>query len=270
MSFFRQFPTTEYDFLGNGVKNQIVDIFRYIKANDALLDDLSTYQYYHVSNGDRPDVVSNLIYKTPIYHWTFFLINDHLKTGLTGWPMSDDQFEEYMTDTYGGIVLCTRPVIIRDGDGLITEYRNSLSSRFVVGETITGQISGATGILVSKDTQLSQLVLRAVEGDFQPNELVVGSVSSDSVTTFSVFDQRLAPHHYEDQNGLTSYNAVFIDEGRSPTGVQAGTSNSELNLVTNLDYETQLNDSRANIRVIKPELVYDFSKAYRDLINSNA
>ena len=267
MPFFSQFPKIDYDFAANGIDTKIIDLFRFVKASDVFLDDMSIYQYYQVRNGDRPDVVSHELYGTTEYYWTFFLINEHLKTGLSGWPMSPDQFEDYMDLEYGGTVLSTRPVIVRDGDGLITEFRNSLADRFTVGETVTGLISGATGIVVSKDTQLSQLLLRAVDGVFQESELIVGSLSADTVTTLYVYDHRDAPHHYEDANGLISYNALQIDEQRSPEGMQEGVSNSELTAVSNYEYETQLNDERANIRVLRPTAVYKFAQAFRDLIN---
>ena len=87
MAFFRQFPKTEFDYLGNGVITRITDIFRFVKADNIFLDDMSTYQYFQIVNGDRPDIVSVSLYGTPEYYWTFFIINEHLKTGLAGWPM---------------------------------------------------------------------------------------------------------------------------------------------------------------------------------------
>lgn len=277
MSFFRQFPKTQYDFQDNGIDTRIIDIFRFVKADDRYLDDLSTYSFYQIQNGDRPDIVSNLLYGTPDYYWTFFVINEQLKTGLSGWPMSTEQFEDYMTTEYDGIVIETYPNIIRDGDGIITEHRNSLAERFQLNETVTGTISGATGIVKAIDVQKCQLVLRDVDGVFQETELVRGNTTLDEVTSYRVWDYRDAPHHYEDDEGNILYNALHIDEQKiynannvlvtSSNPIQVGTSDSEVNIITNLEYETQLNEERANIRVIRSKLIYDFAKNYRDLIN---
>ena len=57
MSFFRQFPKIQYDFQNNGIDTRIIDIFRFVKADDRYLDDLSTYAFYQIQNGDRPDIV---------------------------------------------------------------------------------------------------------------------------------------------------------------------------------------------------------------------
>ena len=277
MSFFRQFPKIQYDFQNNGIDTRIIDIFRFVKADDRYLDDLSTYAFYQIQNGDRPDIVSNLLYGTPDYYWTFFVINEQLKTGLSGWPMSTEQFDDYMTTEYDGIVIETYPVIIRDGDGIITDHRNSFAERFQLNETVTGILSGATGIVKAIDVQKSQLILRDVDGVFQENELVRGNTTLDEVTSYRVWDYRDAPHHYEDDDGNTIYSALHIDEQyiydannvlvTASNPIQTGTSDSEVNIITNLEYETQLNDERANIRVIRPKLIYDFAKNYRDLIN---
>ena len=277
MSFFRQFPKIQYDFQDNGIDTRIIDIFRFVKADDRYLDDLSTYAFYQIQNGDRPDIVSNLLYGTPDYYWTFFVINEQLKTGLSGWPMSTEQFDDYMTTEYDGIAIETYPVIIRDGDGIITEHRNSFAERFQLNETVTGILSGATGIVKAIDVQKSQLILRDVDGVFQENELVRGNTTLDEVTSYRVWDYRDAPHHYEDDDGNTIYSALHIDEQyiydannvlvTASNPIQTGTSDSEVNIITNLEYETQLNDERANIRVIRPKLIYDFAKNYRDLIN---
>jgi len=277
MSFFRQFPKTNYDFQNNGIDTRIVDLFRFVKTDDRYLDDLATYTFYEIKNGDRPDIVSDLLYDTPDHYWTFFVINEHLKSGLSGWPMSSEQFEDYMTTEYDGIVIETYPVIVRDGDGIITNHRNSFAERFQLNETVTGILSGATGIVKAIDVQKSQLVLRDVDGVFQENELVRGNTTLDEVTSYRVWPYRDAPHHYEDDDGNIIYNALHIDEQyiydannvlvTASNPIQTGTSDTEVNIITNFEYETQLNEERANIRVIRPKIIYDFVKNYRDLIN---
>ena len=62
MAFFRQFPKVGYDFQQNGVITNIIDIFRSVKVDTVFLDDMSTYQYYQVRNGERPDIVSTILY----------------------------------------------------------------------------------------------------------------------------------------------------------------------------------------------------------------
>ena len=86
MSFFKQFPNLEYDLRNNNVLINAKDIFRHVDTNDALADDVLTYTYYEVIEGERPDTVSQRLYGTPDYYWTFFLVDDAMKEGLKSWP----------------------------------------------------------------------------------------------------------------------------------------------------------------------------------------
>jgi len=282
MGFFKAFPKTTYQFPDGSISDAITDIFRYVKVTDAFLDNISAYTYYLIENGDRPDVVSNILYDTPDHYWTFFLINDQLKSGLSGWPMSSLQLDTFLDTEYDGTVLVSNPTIVYNSFGLVTEFRDSVAGKFVIGETITGGTSGATGTLLSKDAQLSQLVLTDTVGTFIANESVAGFESGNIITTVTaVYPWRYAPHHYVDPTGLVSYNSLYIFEGNDlatgdfAAGIQPLTPNTtnypvdtDLTMVTNNDYETALNDQRAQIKVIQPSEIYNFSKTYRDLINA--
>lgn len=158
MPFFQQFPKIPYDFDSNGIDTNIVDLFRFVKANEQYFHEIATYIDYQIRDGERPDIVSNLLYGTPEYYWVFFLINEHLKNGISGWPMPEQELIEYIAEEYPGITIETRPRIDVTGDELsIGGHPNSLSERFVFGERIFGSISNARGIVIGKNIQQSQL-----------------------------------------------------------------------------------------------------------------
>lgn len=267
MAFFRQFPKTGYDFQSNGVITKIIDIFRTVRADSVFLDDMSTYQYFQVRNGERPDVVSNILYGTPDYYWTFFVINEHLKTGLSGWPMGTTEFEDYIRLEYSGTVIDTEPVVVKTPDGTVARYDNSLAGRFTIGETITGATSLATGILKEKNVPMSQLILGSVSGNFREPESITGATSGSSVVTSQVYLHRDAPHHYEDPNGLEMYNSRFIDEDLTIAGVQPDAADFSLTPVSYYEYELQLNEERGNIRIVRPNVIYQFAQVFGKLIN---
>ena len=257
--FFRNFPRIDYDFLGNGVNNKIVDLFRFVKPIDKFKDELDTYSFYQIQEGDRPDVVSQLLYNTPEYYWTFFIINEHLRAGPSAWPMSTEQLEKYIAEEYNGVVVTCRPNYVYTGDGIFVDIEDSLASRFEIGEPVVGFLSGATGTVYSKDPNMQQMVLINVEGVFRDNEIIRGSFSEDYVTTYQVMDWSLAPHHYEDADGREVDNSLFISEGYSWT---------ESNIITYREYETDLNEQRSKIRVVKPNKIFEFATGYQELINS--
>ena len=100
MSFFSQFPKIKYDINADGIKTDITDMFRHVDVKEGLLDNVINYTWYEIIEGERPDVVSNRLYGTPDYYWTFFVINESLKTGLNAWPKSYRQFDSMLEQDY--------------------------------------------------------------------------------------------------------------------------------------------------------------------------
>ena len=278
--FFKQFPKAIFDFQGKGIDTNITDIFRFVKADELYQDDMSVYTYYEVQNGDRPDIVSNLLYGTPDYYWTFFVVNEHLKSGMSGWPMSPEMFESYIETEYAGTIIETAPIISWDTNNKTPTYVNSLADQFnMVGQPVYGVLSGATGKVIQKDVQLSQLLLTDVTGTFRANEGIqtVQSIGPYSyVTSNRVFPHRIAPHHYEDGDGNISYLNLHINEEyvinaqrqRVTRPVSELVTDSVLSPVSNYQYETQLNDERSKIRVVRPGLIYEFVKTFKDKLNA--
>lgn len=107
MSFFSMFPKTAYDLLQNKSYRYITDIFRSVDVNESMIDSISAYRTYQISEGERPDVVSDKIYSSPDYYWTFFITNDFLKEGLTAWPLDNADLEKMVTNEYGKYSIMT-------------------------------------------------------------------------------------------------------------------------------------------------------------------
>jgi len=108
-NYFKKFPRVEIDPLGNRNTVQYTDFFRSIDVNDIMVDDYSNYLLYEIEDGDRPDIVSYKLYRTPDYYWTFFIVNDRLKDGMKEWPMSSIEFEEYLKLKYKDYGVCVIP-----------------------------------------------------------------------------------------------------------------------------------------------------------------
>tara|TARA_B100001093_G_scaffold302627_2_gene288634 strand:- start:17449 stop:18630 length:1182 start_codon:yes stop_codon:yes gene_type:complete len=100
MSFFTQFPKIKYDINADGTKTELTDMFRYVDVKDGLINNVGTYTWYEIIEGERPDVVSNRLYGSPDYYWTFFAVNESLKKGLNTWPKSYRQFELMLEEDY--------------------------------------------------------------------------------------------------------------------------------------------------------------------------
>ena len=161
MPFFSQFPKIEYDFNRTGTIQQMVNIFRSVRTQGQL-DNATLYKNYTVKNGARPDIVSQELYGTPDFYWTFFIINDFLHDGLQTWPMSEAVLEKYIEKNYSGVAICFQPILEADADGISQGTANSVAGILELGELIYGSTSGAVGRLVRKDADLNQIVLQDV------------------------------------------------------------------------------------------------------------
>jgi len=274
MSFFKQFPEVDYDIALDGTVSKMVNIFRSVRPVQTFIDDPSLYQYYTIKNGERPDIVSQKLYGTPDFYWTFFVINEFLHDGYKVWPMSQEQLYKYIETEYNGYAVNTKIYYIEN------DIQNSLAGKFQVGEIVTGVRSGASGILKKKDIDLNQLViqdmivntsfngLRVSENTETEFEKIAGAKSFDEVQTYQVWPYAEAPHHYyktEDGAEREYSNRTFFENNiEDMTDSQ---SDNQLNYVSNRQYVNELNDQRSKIRVINPTVISEFIDNFERLIN---
>lgn len=224
MAFFKQFPKVDYDFRNTGTFQKMTDIYRSIRVLPSFLDQISGYKFYEIINGERPDIVSQRLYGSSQYYWTFFVVNDFLHDGYRAWPMSQEALQEYIAKEYEGYVITTNPVLIHNSDGLVTGINNSIVGKFQLGETITGADSGATGTLTKKDIDMNQLIIQNVTGAFigdptliqNTTEQITGAISSDTVSTYQVFKYADAPYYYYNENhGTGAIEKIVLTNGGS-------------------------------------------------------
>lgn len=100
MKYFEKFGLVEYDTLGNGVKSLMTDFTPNFKVRIANLQSNVSYMKHTIGDGERPDVTSHILYGTSAYHWSFFIINDFLRKGISEWPLSQYELDLYISDKY--------------------------------------------------------------------------------------------------------------------------------------------------------------------------
>ena len=76
MSYFQTFSTIPYQF-GNAEKQvAFPDLSSYVDLIDRVKDSLGFYQEFFIMEGDRPDQLSQRLYGTPNYYWSFIKKNN--------------------------------------------------------------------------------------------------------------------------------------------------------------------------------------------------
>jgi hypothetical protein len=243
--FFTNFPTSTYNFGSEASLTAFQNISTYVDIIDQVKDNINFYEYYYIQDGDRPDTISQDFYRTPRYYWTLYLLNDSIRQ--QGWPLSVQEIRTKAQTDYPYKVLTTTDI-----DDLFTHFQ--------VGETVTGQTSGATATIIRRELDLGQLFVNPMNG----SSFVSGEIIRDNkdpnfpqfVNLTSVANEYEAVHHYEDSNG----RHADINPYAAPSVL--------LTPVTYLDRYTSTNDDLRKIKVIKPAAIEQIVKAYNESLRS--
>lgn len=239
MPYFRNFPNTPYKF---GNEDYLVDFPNLVAYSD-IIDDLknngSVYESVTIIGGERPDSLSQRLYGSPRYHWTFALMNDHIRE--QGWPLNGDKFEKKIQASFPNTVLTTR---------------DSLFTGFYVGSVVTGQTSGATGTIIKRNVNFGQLFIEGSHA-FLSNEAIATEEDEvqKSVDLVSASNEYLAVSYYTDGT-----DHVDIDPFVGP--------GSGISAVTFYEHYVAQNDLLKSLRVLSPTVINRVDSEYRRVMGS--
>ena len=98
--FFNEFPRIDYNLSGvNGNTIEVTDIFRRVKARSKLADNVTLFDKYDVTEGERPEDVAYKAYGDSDYFWVVTLINN-IVNRYYDWPLDEYNFQQYVADKY--------------------------------------------------------------------------------------------------------------------------------------------------------------------------
>jgi hypothetical protein len=76
------------------------DILRRVKLRTGIRSGTFLFDNYDVKDGERPEDVAFKLYGDAEYHWIVLMTNN-ITDRYYQWPLSQPQFQEYITDKYG-------------------------------------------------------------------------------------------------------------------------------------------------------------------------
>ena len=236
--YFDSISNVAVDIDGSGNIDLVKNLTSVAKISDALLNNAGFYQTSAVIDGERPDHMSQRLYGTDIYHWTLLLLNPQIKNIWDDWPMKQSQLIEYCTEKY---------------QHLAGDTNTDLNNKFILGETVIGSVSNATGILKEIHVNLGYLTIERKTGTFAvTGETISGLDSQDSAACNFVKSQAYAPHHHVDNS----------------TGLQVKRRTAGTTPYTMIDYETTITDQNRNLKVIKPSLIVEVVAQFANSMSS--
>jgi hypothetical protein len=120
--YFKNFPRIIYQVSPPGYKRpaeyvKLVDITTNIRFKKEVLDNITLYDYYHIQDGDTPEIISEKLYGSPHYNWIIMLLND-IYDYRKDFIMSTEVFDRYITEKYGSVETAMRTIVgYKDSNG---------------------------------------------------------------------------------------------------------------------------------------------------------
>ena len=240
MQYFDIFDNVFYKF-GDEVDTVLFpNLSAYSAVVDEIKDGITFLNKFEIQEGFRPDQVSIQLYGTPMNYWTFYLINDDLRE--QGWPLPRHELENYIKKSFPNTTLNTR---------------DDISTKFKIGQTVSGISSGVTGTIIKRNVDFGQIVIEGTVAFRESGELL-SSVNSDGVTetitAFSKVTEQKSVSHYVDGNN----NIVDVDPQTVP-GAQITEKTFE-------DVYFDTNENLRQIKVIKPDLINNVITSFKKSI----
>lgn len=236
MEYFKHFNRVDYkfgdDFFRRGGGDAIFeithDISTYVDIIDRVKENSSYYTKYTILENDRPDVVSQKIYGTPSYHWTFFIMNDLLRQ--YGWPLTMRELDNK---------------IKKDFPHRYIETRKDLTGIFLEGERAVGSVSGGSGIILRRYLELGVIIVDSDKA-YRQGETVTSATyagNTSSLIAQATDYEYNAPRYYVNGN----QERVDIDPAIGP--------GAQLTEVTHYDFYVEQNNRLKEIKVLRPDII---------------
>ena len=301
MSFFKQFPQIDYDIQQNGEISKIYDIYRHVDVVNKKTDDFTSYTFYEIKDGDRPDIISQKLYGTPDYYWTFFIINDFLQHGYNYFYKSYQTFMRGLQLEYegrgalvvlpnydtsfnilGGIDISNDIIKVVRGTSEADPISWSSFNLQLIVDNVTDESiffddsSTDRYSLAFKDSATLEQKIEWLKEFNEAQRELKGSTYSDlDESTLSSFEFTAERRYEELITAPYSYYATIdvtdeVSIGDKINAYDAARSGyGDLNqFTTYYQHEEDENELSRKLKVVRPQEIEQFTEQYKTLINS--
>ena len=231
--YFSYFQKGRYDF-GESIVKDVTRINTYTAIFSEIADDVSFFTFYTMQPGQRLDEISQELYSTPEFYWTIPLVNERIINTWNDLPKSYSDFISFLERKHTG-----RAFKIRDDQ--------TPSGKFTIGENLVLNSTEKAELIGKYPTQGYLQVVFADGASFPQNTefTVVGETSGDSIIIVNHIPTYDAPVRHVDANG----NFVSYDTAQATP-------------ITIREEEEDRNDINSQIKVIRPEFIFDVSTRF--------
>jgi hypothetical protein len=105
MAYFRELPNISFlSRLPNASTNEdyitVKNLFKRAKIRTDVINAITAFDYYQITDNQRPEVVASSLYGDPELDWVI-LITNNITNVRDQWPLSNNDLYNYMIDKYG-------------------------------------------------------------------------------------------------------------------------------------------------------------------------
>jgi hypothetical protein len=105
MAYFRELPNISFlSRLPNASTNEdyitVKNLFKRAKIRTDINNAITAFDYYQITDNQRPEVVASSLYGDPELDWVI-LITNNITNVRDQWPLSNNDLYNYMLDKYG-------------------------------------------------------------------------------------------------------------------------------------------------------------------------
>ena len=291
-SYFQLFPTIDYNSDNIGNTKVVVDVLKRIRAKTQKLSDKTLFYGYALRDGDTLENISYQLYGSPKYHWVIMLING-FEDPFYDISLNTQEFESFINTKYGIDNITSDSVTIYDGSAGVSgniASHTATTTQFTATENIETKIKIGDSISVILPYEWYSDSMGDTDPDFIPGIKKLSYtaeqkvVSIDTMTKFSTdlksntFVRFFANtdiaketvsvltnnHHFErdikDDDGNILFEKMITDLQDYSNPATTTTA------VSNYTYENDVNDSKRNILLLRPELLTGFISEFESLM----
>lgn len=117
MNYFRYFTQTSYTLsLPDGDRTvTLTNLTNRAILKQAIIKNVSVFYDYVIGDGERPDSVAYKLYGSTGYTWLILVVNNII--WLYDWPLTPQQFNDYIMGKYGSVAAAQAQTIYTTVDG---------------------------------------------------------------------------------------------------------------------------------------------------------
>tara|TARA_A100001011_G_scaffold391067_1_gene475762 strand:- start:1636 stop:2163 length:528 start_codon:yes stop_codon:yes gene_type:complete len=91
--YFSEFPVILYD------SKEVTNLLRRVAIRSKVKTNVMFFDTYDVKEGETPEIIADKLYDDPQLHWIVLMVNN-IVDRYHGWPMSGNQFLDYVNEKY--------------------------------------------------------------------------------------------------------------------------------------------------------------------------